>query len=433
MSGADTRHVVIIAPNLDRDDVGETGTSFQLLRAMADIGAATGGLRLTVLVLQRPGRVPAAAQLPDLTVVEWPEPAWLLRLERFNAMLKPAIPPFYRKVRRWLQAEIAAGQRIDLVHQMLPRAPRYASPLPGLGLPYIIGPVGGAIPMPDAFRTGGDERWFTRLRGLDAQRFARDPWLRRGFGGADLVLGVAPYMQGVLADMPIRRFAPFLGIGVDAPAPPLVRAMIPGQLRLLHVGRAVRTKGLREAVRALALLPDLAQVTLTVVGDGDEIAAAARIVAETGLGARVQFLGHRPRAAIETLYQTHDALLFPSFRESMGAVLYEAMRWGMPVITVDHGGPGYIVDDSCGLRAALTTPDQLPRDLATLIRRLATDTALRADLGAGARARVAAEALWPAKARRMIGLYESVLADHASGQLSGPQLSGPHTTRRHLA
>ncbi len=409
--GPEQPHVVVIAPNLDRDDVGETGTSFRLIRAMAD----TGAVRLTVLVLQRPGRVPAAEQLPDLPVVAWPEPAWLLRFERFNAMLKPAIPPFYAKVRRWLRAEIAAGRRIDLVHQMLPRAPRYASPLAGLGLPYIIGPVGGAIPMPQAFRAPGAERWFTRLRDLDAQRFRHDPWLRRGFAGADLVMGVAPYMADVLADLDFGRFEPFLGIGVDDLPPAINRDVVPGQLQLLHVGRAVRTKGLREAVQALALVSDLPGVRLTVVGDGDDIAHARRIATESGVADRVDFLGKQPRGSIEALYESHDALLFPSFRESMGGVLYEAMRWGMPVITVDHGGPGYIVDDTSGLRVPLTTPDQLPRDLAVQIRRLATDPALRLALGQGARAKVETEALWPAKARRMITLYQSVLTRRIGG------------------
>jgi glycosyltransferase involved in cell wall biosynthesis len=398
-------HVVVIAPNLDADDVGETQTSFRLLRAMAD----TGDVDLTLLVLQRHGRVPVSEQLPDLDIVAWPEPAWLLRVERFNAMAKPAIPAFYAKARRWIRTEIQRGRRFDLLHQMLPRAPRYASPLHGLGLPYVIGPIGGALPMPAAFRKGGRERWFTRLRDVDALRFAHDPWLRRGLAGADLVLGVAPYMKEVLSGVPIQRFQPFLGIGVDELAPPVSRRMAPGHLRLLHVGRAVRTKGLREAVEAIALLPDLPAVTLTVVGEGEEIDVARSLATRAAIADRVEFLGKRPRPEIEALYESHDALLFPSFRESMGGVLYEAMRWGMPVITVDRGGPGFIVDDTCALLAPVTSPEQLPRDLAEHVRRLSEDTPLRAALGAGARRKVEKEALWPTKARRMIDLYESVL------------------------
>ena len=420
-TGADTAppgvrplRVAVIAPNLDGNDVGETGTSFRLLRAMAD----TGLVELTVLVLHRPGHQPAAEQLPDLEVVSWTEPKFFLRFERFNAMAKPAIPSFYAKCRAWIEARRAEGRSFDLVHQMLPRAPRYASPLPGLGIPYVIGPVGGAIPMPAAFREGGrgGGRWFTRLRDLDGMRFARDPWLRRGFAEAELTMGVAPYMREVLSDLKLKRFEPFLGVGVDSLAPETTRELTPGKLRLLHVGRAVRTKGLRDAVRALALLPDLPQVTLTVVGAGEEIEPVRRIAAEAGIADRVEFLGKKPRADIEALYESHDALLFPSFRESMGGVLYEAMRWGQPAITVAHGGPGFIVDESCGRLVPLTDPEAMPADLAAAIRDLATDVDLRARLSAGARAKVEAEALWPAKARRMIGLYHEVLADS-----SGPQ------------
>jgi glycosyltransferase involved in cell wall biosynthesis len=405
VSAPERPRVVVLAPNLDRDDVGETATSFRLLREMA----ATGEVELILLVLQRPGREPVVEQLPELEVYSWPEPEWLLRFERFNAMAKPAIPFFYAKCRAWIRAETAKGRRFDLLHQMLPRAPRYASPLPKLGIPYAIGPLGGAIPMPAAYRAGGGGRWFTRLRNLDGMRFAHDPWLRRGFAEADLVMGVAPYMQDVLADLPIRRFEPFLGIGVDALAPPAARASVSGRLKLLHVGRAVRTKGLREAVRSLALLPDLPQVTLEVIGDGEEIEVARGIAEEAGLAERVIFHGKKPRAEIEYFYETRDAMLFPSFRESMGGVLYEAMRWGMIPVTVDHGGPGFIVDDDSGLRAPMTDPERLPQELADRIRRLATDLDLRARLSAGARAKVEAEALWPAKARRMIALYREIL------------------------
>jgi glycosyltransferase involved in cell wall biosynthesis len=397
--------VAVLAPNLDAGDVGETATAYRLLRAMAD----TGSVELVILGLQRAGRVPAIEQLPDVRVVTWPEPPILLRMERFNATVKPAIPWFYALARAWIRDAQAAGLRFDLLHQMLPRAPRYASPLHGLGVPYVIGPVGGAIPMPGAFRDGGRERWYTHLRELDKLRFAFDPWLRRGFAEADLVLGVAPYMLEVLAELPIRRFEPFLGIGVDELGSPVTRQQVPGRLRLLHVGRAVRTKGVREAVRALGHLPDLPGVTLTVVGDGEELNVVRGIAADLELGTRVAFLGKRPRHEIENLYRSHDVLLFPSFRESMGAVLYEAMRWGMPVITVDHGGPGFIVDERCGLKVPLTTPEKLPRDLAEAVRKLAVDLEVRATLGVGARQKVQTDALWRAKAQRMLALYASVL------------------------
>jgi glycosyltransferase involved in cell wall biosynthesis len=212
----------------------------------------------------------------------------------------------------------------------------------------------------------------------------------------------------------MRRFEPFLGIGVQDLAPNVSRQEEPGRLALLHVGRAVRTKGLRDTVRALALLGDLPGITLTSIGGGEEVAICRSEAERLGVADRVRVLGRLERTEIEAHYRDSDTFVFPSFRESMGGVLYEAMRWGLPVVTVDCGGPGWIVDESCGLKVSLTSPEIMPGELAQAIRRLAQNPALRRQLGAGARAKVAAEALWKSKAERMVALYAETLAERAA-------------------
>lgn len=392
--------VLIIAPHLDGLDVGESFTAYKLVAEMSRQA------RITVLAYECRHGPPLARQLPLAEVVTFPEPDWAHRHERLSALIKPGIPLLHRRVARWLRAAIASGRRFELAHQILPRAPRYPSPLANFDMPYVIGSLGGALPTPAAFRAeAGSAPWFTRLRDVDALRFRFDPWLRRSYARAALVLGVAPYMREVLGAVPMRRFEPFLGIGVEDLAPDVARQGEPGRLALLHVGRAVRTKGLRDAVRALALLGDLPGVTLTSVGDGEEIAICRAEAARLGVASRVRFLGRLPRPEIEALYRDSDAFVFPSFRESMGAVLYEAMRWGLPAITVDCGGPGWIVDARSGLKVPLTSPEIMPGDLAQAIRRLAAEPALRRRLGEGARAKIAGEALWTVKAARMLALY----------------------------
>src|SRR5699024_542346 len=113
---------------------------------------------------------------------------------------------------------------------------------------------------------------------------------------------------------------------------------------------------------------------------------------------------------------------------------YEAMRWGLPAITVDCGGPGWIVDESCGLKVPLTTPEIMPRDLALAIRRLAVEPVLRRRLGEGARAKIGAEALWAVKAERMLEHYADTVAQGRTGRSSAlaeqrrvPVLRGPDT------
>jgi len=276
-------------------------------------------------------------------------------------------------------------------------------------IPYVIGPLGGALDTPEAFRAeAGSAPLFTRLRAMDAFRFRHDPWLRASYTKAACVIGVAPYVRDVLAAVPLQRFEPVLELGIDGVEPLIPRPLNPGTLRLLHVGRGVRTKGLRDAVRAMAQLRDLPSVTLTSAGGGEEIALCQAEAEKLGVADRVTFMGKQPRAAIEDLYRSHDVFVFPSFREPAGGVLYEAMRHGLPVITAARGGPDFIVDDTCGLRLPVTDPARFATAIAGAIRQLCDEPARVAALGEAARDKVLREGLWPVKAKGMVALYQGI-------------------------
>ena len=335
--------------------------------------------------------MPLGEQLPAAEAITWPEPEIYNLAPRLNAMLKPDWFHYARRVRHFLRGN---AHRFDLAHQIMPQGLRYATPLHGMGLPYVVGPLGGALTTPPAFAseiTG--QSWFTKLRALDHVRLRHDPWLRRSYADAALVLGVAPYVREALASVPIRRYENVLELGIDGPAPDR-RPPNDGRIRLLHVGRGVRTKGLRDVIRAMGLLKDRTDLYLTSAGTGEEIEVCRREAAELGILDRISFRGLIPRAEVEELYATADIFVFPSFREPAGNVIYEAMRWGLPVIAAARGGPDHIVDDSCGMKIRVTEPKQYARDVAQAITALADDPALRRRLGEGARAKVLAEGLW---------------------------------------
>lgn len=397
--------VLLIAPNVDATDVGEALMAFKWAEALS----GSAGVEITLLAFQRPGRPEVSTQLPGARVVTWVEPAWARRNERLNAMLKPAWPFFARRVRQWIVAALGRGEHFDVAHQLMPQAARYASPLRHFDIPYIIGPLGGALDTPAAFRSeAAGAPLFTRLRALDAVRFRHDPSLRETYANAACVLGVAPYVEDVLSDIPMRRFEPVLELGIDDVAPMRPVNAEPGRLRVLHVGRAVRTKGLRDVVRAMALLRDLPGVTLTSAGSGEELDHCKAEAARLGVADRVTFLGRVPRDTVEALYASNDVFCFPSFREPAGGVLYEAMRHALPVVTADRGGPGWIVDAESGIRLPVSDPETFAREIAAALRDLASDPALAARLGAGARDKVRREGLWSAKARGMVELYKDI-------------------------
>jgi glycosyltransferase involved in cell wall biosynthesis len=159
----------------------------------------------------------------------------------------------------------------------------------------------------------------------------------------------------------------------------------------------------------MAHLTDRPEVTLDVVGDGEDRHACEQETAALGVSDRVRFWGRLPRARVEEFYAGADAFVFPSFREPSGNVVIEAMSHGLPLVVADRGGPGHVVSDGCGIRVPVTTPQRYPVDLAAAIRRLATEWGLADRLGSGARRRVADDFLWDRKVDRLDELYADVL------------------------
>lgn len=392
--------VLVLAPYCDGLDVGEAWCAFQWVRSLA------GEADVTLLTFRREGRVPVSSQLPEVDVVEWNEPAPLPGLERLNSMLKPGYLAYYRQARAWIASSLAAGMTFDIAHQFTPIALRYPSPLAKFPIPYVIGPLGGSLETPPGFVAEcASAAWYTRLRSLDRWRLRHDHMLKHSFRNASAVIGVAPYVGELLAPSRPRRFEVMSELGIDDLAPGRTRHLSPNRLKLVHVGRGVRTKGLRDAVRAMALLPGTLDVTLKAAGQGEEIEICRAEAEKLGVSHRVDFLGQVSRAEIERLYEDADAFLFPSFREPSGSVVFEALRHGLPVITADIGGPGYVIDETCGIKVPASTPDQLARDLATAITRLAANPGWRASLSAGARSRISEIGLWRNKTRWLVNLY----------------------------
>lgn len=412
--------VLLLAYACDRDDVSETWCSYQWASHLIARHDAT------VVAYNRRDRFGAAReQLRGARVIEWCEPAALGAARTFSDMVKPGYLDYYRRARRLLR-RLLREEAFDVIHQFEPFAPRYPSPAAGLGVPFILGPVGGAVDTPPGFRAevGESMRWYTKLRGLDRWRFRHDPWLRHTYASADLVLGIAPYVRELLDGVPLRGFACMHETGVERlpPARPR-RPGAPGTLRLLYVGRLVRTKGVRDLVRALAQLADLPEVRLDVVGDGDDRVACEAEARALGLGERVRFHGWQDRAAVEGHYAAADVFAFPSFREASGQVIVEAMSHGLALVVADAGGPGWTVGDRCGIAVPPEEPRQFAAGLATAIRRLAAAPALVERYGRAARERVAADLLWSRKVERMSALYTAV----ASGGLVAPAGRAPRS------
>lgn len=239
---------------------------------------------------------------------------------------------------------------------------------------------------------------------------------------------------GVLRAHGYRGPARFVGNGVDPDVfRPLDRAACKRALGLKgfvvgYVGRMIESKGLMDAVEALARLP--ANVTLIFVGSGVFQTALERSAAALGLGERVKFLPPHEMADLPVLMNAMDALLLVSrttrtWKEQFGRVIIEAHACGIPVIGSDSGSIPEIVAGG-----GVIVPESDPVRLAEAIRQLQADPGMTAELGRRGRQQVERSYTWQRLAEQMHDIYLGLLekrsqevAETAHDELRS--LSGP--------
>lgn len=170
-------------------------------------------------------------------------------------------------------------------------------------------------------------------------------------------------------------------------------ALPPGWLRVLFVGRLESRKGIDVLLHAARhVLAHHPRVHLDIVGN-DRIprpeggtfreAFEADPTADAVRG-RVHFHGAVAEEQLRGFYRACDILVTPSRFESFGLMLVEGMMFGKPIIGCRAGGMVEVVED--GVSGLLAEPGDVD-SLTACLECLIADAALRARLGAAARAR----------------------------------------------
>jgi colanic acid/amylovoran biosynthesis glycosyltransferase len=158
---------------------------------------------------------------------------------------------------------------------------------------------------------------------------------------------------------------------------------------LICVGRLSPEKGQAGLLETFAEVSrDHQHLELVLVGDGPEADRLRALVGQLGISGRVRFAGRLSEADTLGEIAKADILVLPSFMEGLPIVLMEAMAVGTAVIASRVAGiPELVHDGETGL---LFTPSNWD-ELASCIRRLADDDALRGSLAERGQTAVAVE------------------------------------------
>lgn len=145
----------------------------------------------------------------------------------------------------------------------------------------------------------------------------------------------------------------------DEPGTLLREAGVVGDPLILGVGQLIERKGWEYTVRCLpAIVDSFPNAKLLIVGSSQPAEPAFRqrlmkLVATLGVKDHIQILQDNTPEFILDAYRSATLLTHPSFVESFGMVLLEAMAAGKPIVAhngtgipciVENGVTGYVVD-----------------------------------------------------------------------------------------
>lgn len=186
----------------------------------------------------------------------------------------------------------------------------------------------------------------------------------------------------------------------------------PRRKQVLVVARMFPRKGVQHFIEAIAGLDD--EWEFVIAGDGphrEQLEAQAR-----SAGARVRFTGFLDRAALRSLYESSQILVFPSIQENFPMVLLEAMDAGCAIVTTNAEGCAEVVGD-----AGLVVPKGESQGIRAALERLMHDPGLVQRLSARGKKRAAMLA-WPNIVVRYRDLLQAAATGRASRGASSPAL-----------
>lgn len=334
--------------------------------------------------------------------------------------------PFYWRFERliWKQfGERVSRGEFDVVHRITPVSPVVASPLAErcarAGVPFVLGPINGGLPWPKGYVNAlhKERQLVSHVRSL----YRYTPYVPSTWRNASALLIASRTTWNEIPERHHGRCFYLPENGISEASIVSEPRRHPGEpLRAVFVGRLVGLKCVDVALRGAAPLVREGRLVVDIVGDGPERAYLEQVAREEGIAAETTFHGWlEHKDSMSVLGRSH-VLLFPSIREFGGGVVLEAMAFGVVPVVVDYGGPGEIVDDSCGFRLPLASSEETATHITEVLRELLQSKERFEQLSTGSRERIRNAYTWEAKARASLSVYR-----HARGEAARPELALP--------
>lgn len=291
----------------------------------------------------------------NIKFVYYDLPAWMMKVKRrFGAVhLYYAI---WQCGAYYYVKKITNQCRYDIVHHVTFGGVWHFSLLGNLKIPFVLGPIGGGETSPFWLR------WKTSLYGgvCDTIRDILNSFsiynvsfivaMRKAYK----IYAKTPATMALFPKKYHRKIQNNIEIGIDRLWHDYEDKIDHSHInerysRIIYVGRYSYWKGMMIGLEGFAeARATNKRLTLTMVGKGPEERRWRKKAAQLGIDDAITWISWVDQQDLQKVYSSHGVLIFPSLHDSSGNVILESLAHGLPVVCLKLGGPGVIVDDSCG-------------------------------------------------------------------------------------
>ena len=308
----------------------------------------------------------------------------------------------------------------DLVHQLNMIGYREPGFLWKLQVPFVWGPIGGHVQMPCRFLSslGLQNGVYYGLRNiLNWVQMHTSIRVRKAMKCAAMLIAATPEDRAAIKAIHHRDAKLVNETGVEYPWRHWNKAGWDGKrpLKLVWCGNFLAGKALPLGLHALSKVLKTSQVVMHIIGSGICESKWKKIAESLHLNSACIWYGMLPHSKALEVISTCDAMLFSSLKDATSTVVLEALQYGLPVICHDTCGFGAVIDETCGIKIPVRSPEHSISEFAVAILKLATNPDLLSQMSIGAVVK-AGELAWPEIGRIMAGLYRAVLEKEKNGK-----------------
>ena len=138
--------------------------------------------------------------------------------------------------------------------------------------------------------------------------------------------------------------------------------------RFIAIGAFRKNKGFDILVDAFAQGHFPSNVSLDIVGDGEEYELVKNKIREYGISAQVRLLGVKTPKDVNELLCQSDCFVLSSRLETFAIVVIEAMAKGLPVIATKSGGPESFLRPNHGILIEKENPKELTESMKYMMK-----------------------------------------------------------------